>query len=399
MVTDKEFLEKEWLQNCGDYVIVLKKSNKQDKWKEFLWEINYKLCPLKENELRRKSEVISGRCFNKNLSKKEEEKINKDEIKLKEFMSKRYLQNCGDTLEILDTEVKTRINKNGNKVSKRFFRCKFINVPCEVISDKWTIEKGRVNNPEKEIKEFVGKRFKQHCNDTLTVLEKTNILDKSSHTYYWKVKFDHFDYICLATKGRILVGEVENKNIPWKDKQLFKNFCNNLLTKLNTVILNFEEIYQQYFEWSITKAHFFKKICDYGLIDIFDKKLFVNFEQSTLEDFIKKIYDGKIIINFQGTKEQDLKELDIYLPQLNIAFEYNGTYWHNLQEERTPGYHKKKFDTYLKNGIIIFNIWDWFWFDDLNDKYKSKNHHIREEAKMYINNIINCYQKCLVNKF
>ena len=60
--------EKEkWLQNCGDYVIVLKKSDIKDKWGEYLWEINYKNNPLKENELRHKGEVIKGKCHNENI--------------------------------------------------------------------------------------------------------------------------------------------------------------------------------------------------------------------------------------------------------------------------------------------------------------------------------------------
>lgn len=48
--------------------------------------------------------------------------------------------------------------------------------------------------------------------------------------------------------------------------------------------------------------------------------------EQVLYEYVKLIYNGKIINNmFEILKN---KELDIYLPDLRLAFEFDGTYWH-----------------------------------------------------------------------
>jgi len=92
----------------------------------------------------------------------------------------------------------------------------------------------------------------------------------------------------------------------------------------------------------------------------------INKHQSGLElllyDFISSIYTGTIIRNHRI----DNKELDIYLPELNIAFEFNGVYWHSdLYKSRE--YHKDKTDVCRHNNIVLFHIWedDWLWKNDI----------------------------------
>ena len=47
-------------------------------------------------------------------------------------------------------------------------------------------------------------------------------------------------------------------------------------------------------------------------------------EENDLFDFIKRNTSYHIIRHYKLNK----KELDIYIPDLKLAFEYNGTYWH-----------------------------------------------------------------------
>jgi hypothetical protein len=54
-------------------------------------------------------------------------------------------------------------------------------------------------------------------------------------------------------------------------------------------------------------------------------------------DFIKSIYNGKIITN--NRKILKGKELDIYLPDEKLAIEFDGIYWHSLKDEN---YHLNK---------------------------------------------------------
>ena len=77
-------------------------------------------------------------------------------------------------------------------------------------------------------------------------------------------------------------------------------------------------------------------------------------------DFIKLIYSGKILENDKRAIKP--KELDIYLPELNLAFEYNGEHWHELHEEREPGYHKNKRQACKNKNIRLVEIWEKDWY-------------------------------------
>lgn len=53
-------------------------------------------------------------------------------------------------------------------------------------------------------------------------------------------------------------------------------------------------------------------------------------------------------------------ELDTYLPDKKLAFEFNGLYWHN-ELYKTKDYHYNKWKACKDNGIQLINIWqdDW----------------------------------------
>jgi len=81
-------------------------------------------------------------------------------------------------------------------------------------------------------------------------------------------------------------------------------------------------------------------------------------KENKLLDFIKENYNGKIITN--DRKILDGKELDIYLPELNLAFEFNGIYWHNeLYKENK--YHFNKTEKCEEKGIHLFHVWEDHW--------------------------------------
>ena len=73
--------------------------------------------------------------------------------------------------------------------------------------------------------------------------------------------------------------------------------------------------------------------------------------------FIRNNYNNKILTNNRG--EIGL-ELDIYLPELNLAFEFNGLYWHN-ELNKYNNYHKEKSDLCDEKGIQLIHIWEDEW--------------------------------------
>jgi len=80
-----------------------------------------------------------------------------------------------------------------------------------------------------------------------------------------------------------------------------------------------------------------------------------------LLDFIKTLYYGEIIQSER--KILDGKEIDIYLPELKLGFEFNGSYWHSLKK---PGYHFFKSRKALEKNIRLYHIWENDWDNNLD---------------------------------
>ena len=59
-------------------------------------------------------------------------------------------------------------------------------------------------------------------------------------------------------------------------------------------------------------------------------------------------------------------ELDIYIPELKLAFEFNGLYWHN-ELNKENNYHLNKTELCEKNGIQLIHIWEdnWLYKQDI----------------------------------
>ena len=79
-----------------------------------------------------------------------------------------------------------------------------------------------------------------------------------------------------------------------------------------------------------------------------------SFEIEVLQ-YIRAIYDGEIIEHYRVEN----KEIDIYLPELKLGFEINGTYWHNALK-KSKNYHKYKTELMLQFGIRVIHVWDYY---------------------------------------
>ena len=84
-------------------------------------------------------------------------------------------------------------------------------------------------------------------------------------------------------------------------------------------------------------------------------------KENKLLDFIKENYSGNIITS--DRKILNGKELDIYIPKLNLAFEFNGIYWHN-ELYKDKDYHYNKTKICRKKKIQLIHIYE----DDWNNR-------------------------------
>jgi len=84
--------------------------------------------------------------------------------------------------------------------------------------------------------------------------------------------------------------------------------------------------------------------------------------ENQLYDFIRGNYEGKILRNVRKILDNKY-ELDIYLPELKIAFEFNGMYWHN-ENNKPEEYHKNKFEKCFSKKINLIYIWEDDWINN-----------------------------------
>jgi len=85
--------------------------------------------------------------------------------------------------------------------------------------------------------------------------------------------------------------------------------------------------------------------------------------QSQIRSFIEKL-DIKSIYNTRSIISP--LELDIYIPDLKIAFEFNGLYWHS-EVNKENNYHLNKTELCEHKGIQLIHIWedDWLYKQEI----------------------------------
>jgi len=87
-------------------------------------------------------------------------------------------------------------------------------------------------------------------------------------------------------------------------------------------------------------------------------------KENQLLNFIKENYYGNIVES--DRKILNGKELDIYLPELNLAFEFNGLYWHS-EFYKDKNYHLNKTESCLEKNIQLIHIYEdeWIYKQDI----------------------------------
>ena len=91
-------------------------------------------------------------------------------------------------------------------------------------------------------------------------------------------------------------------------------------------------------------------------------------KEQELVEFCKQFYpnliqnDRKLIAPY---------ELDILIPELKLAVEFNGSYWHSLEAGTPLGYHQMKSMMCEAKGYRLIHIWEDEWSDALKIKLKA----------------------------
>ena len=290
-------------------------------------------------------------------------------------------------------EFRPKKIENLNKISESNIICKECNEPMinnrqlmHHITKKHS-ELGKENYIIKHIYNGIRPKCKCNCGQFVTILPhgKTESGKNQYHVDYIK---GHWDWIkpgynshSVITKD--LMSEIAKERI--KNEQIknggFANMhkpeilkerrikrkqesINRLEKENNLIITNKEEIEK------IAECKLFKcecKKCGYK----WEQKSSnlrcvvchpyspVSKEEAEIFKFIKENYKGIILTNHFGLITN--KEIDIYLPELNLGIEYNGLYWHS-ELFKDKDYHYNKFNE-SKDRIKLIQIFSDEWLN------------------------------------
>jgi len=86
--------------------------------------------------------------------------------------------------------------------------------------------------------------------------------------------------------------------------------------------------------------------------------------EKEITEWIKSLNISNIIENDRSILSG--KELDIYLPDYNLAIEFNGLYWHSELNGKDRNYHFNKTIECEKQGIQLLHIFEDEWIDKQN---------------------------------
>ena len=77
-----------------------------------------------------------------------------------------------------------------------------------------------------------------------------------------------------------------------------------------------------------------------------------------LQEFIQSTYSKEIQTSVRNIISP--YELDIYIPEYKLTFEFNGSYFHS-ENFKDEGYHKLKSDLCDKQGVKLVHVWEHDW--------------------------------------
>lgn len=218
-------------------------------------------------------------------------------------------------------------------------------------SKKTCYENWGVDNPNKS-KELIKKRVESFKKSKYRENYKKTSLERYGVENPWMNDEIHkktIDFFYKNYKQRI-----ENKI---DSKLTFKGFkkgiSTNLIFHCNDCNEEFEILTYQFYYRVNSKLN----VCT----NCFPISENSSLSQFDVYNFIKDNYEGEIILDCKNIIKP--YEIDIYLPELKIGFEFNGVWWH-CDKYKGENYHLKKQEYSEINGVKLYSIWE----DDWNTK-------------------------------
>lgn len=274
--------------------------------------------------------------------------------------------------EICEKEIKLPYHKYVDNMNRHnYYGCK----KCSRV--KYKLTNIELFGEDNFMKTDIGKKLVEN-----TMLEK----------FGYKTNLLHPDYIDLNKK---IMNEKYGVDYPMQSLKIRKKSKSTLKEKYNVEHFSKTEMFKNNLKYSWEKG-IINKLKNYNIEDYFindninifcencnkyyeissknlyQRRIIQNSELCTicnplqkswsnkekeLLEFIKNNYNGKIIEN---SKNIINGELDIYLPELKVAFEFNGDYWHSIKF-KDKYFHENKTHNCIEKNINLYHIFESDW--------------------------------------
>ena len=243
-------------------------------------------------------------------------------------------------------------------------------VDC-IFKSKQFIEKLKKDNLKKYNKEYFvqTEQFKKKYRDIC--------LKRYGEDHFFKTKEGKL-VIGLKTKARPKDSEFvkrmsrcSKQRIEARHKNTYNRIIQQSRKRLILPLFSLEEYkgdkYQTKYKWQCLKCgHIFKHYYANGQIPRCPNcERSYHDKENLFFEFIKVCTNEDIVRNTRTIVYP--YELDIYIPNLNLAFEFNGNYWHSKTCKQDKNYHLNKTKLCEEKGIRLIHIFEWEW--DKNKEY------------------------------
>lgn len=214
------------------------------------------------------------------------------------------------------------------------------------------------------------KKLRKKISDLLHVVGYTLISSNVSYSnkFIYMCNNGHINsmYISNLMNGRYCPDCYGNKLTKYKNiKKIFK--------KEGYKVIGFPDGSKSVFECECANGHRFNTTYDNfvnrGRRCLKCSKLSSSKQEDELYYFVSSLYNGTIIRN--DREILDGKELDIVFPDIKLAIEYCGLYWHSELKGKDRNYHLNKLNMCNNSGYKLITIFEDEWVLS-NDKCKSR---------------------------
>lgn len=210
---------------------------------------------------------------------------------------------------------------------------------------------------------------------TEKVLYKSTLLSGRSKSCGCKQKENSIKTM-MSKYGEICTLKINNPRDEWqidavKSEENFKAYIEKLGYIPNSLelakLLN------------VNKSTIHKLVNKYNAYSYIKECRMSSIMEQELYNSISSIYNKDIITHTHNVIYP--QELDIYLPDINLAIEFNGIYWHStLYKDST--YHQNKTLECIKNNIRLLHIYEDEWCNNKEDIVNNIKLIIRDQLRL-----------------